>query len=687
MPADVRAVRAGENTPFTRTNLTKKEFSLLNLGADIPFLLQSTPSVVAHSDAGNGIGYTGIRIRGTDATRINITLNGVPFNDAESQGTFFVNLPDFLSSTGSIQVQRGVGTSTNGVGAFGASINLSSYDPQPEKYLELNNSYGSYQSRKNTLKAGTGNINGFSTDVRLSAIQSDGFIDRASSDLRSFYVSSGFQQKNTQVRLTLFSGKEKTYQAWYGISEADLKSGNRTINYAGTAQPLTPYENETDNYTQTNYQLFAEQRLSAKWQLNTTLFLTRGKGYYEQYRANEKYERYQLSAPVVNGITQFRADFIRQLWLDNYFYGQQFNLRYQHKKTDWMLGTHLSTYDGDHYGKLIWSTHGLSSPHEWYHNNGLKKDRSIFVKQQTKLAPYWFAFYDIQFRHVQYRVDGFRDNPTLAVNTRFAFLNPKAGITYRKNGWRSYLSYSKGSKEPNRDDFEAGVTQRPLPERLHDVEVGLEKQHTQYQWSITGYYMYYKNQLVLTGKINDVGAYTRSNVPRSYRTGIELQGQVRLLSWIQASANLTLSSNQVRDLEEFIDDYDQGIQVRTLYARSTLSFSPSCIGNGTLTISALKNTTISLYSRYVSRQYLDNTQQVNRSLDPFFVQDARLVYTRKGKKIKEWSINGTVNNLLNTAYEPNGYTFSYIASGQLTTENYYFPMAGINYMLGVNIRL
>jgi len=687
MPADVRAVRAGENTPFTRTNITKKEIAALNLGSDLPFVLQSTPSVVAHSDAGNGIGYTGLRIRGTDATRINITLNGVPFNDAESQGTFFVNLPDFLSSTSSIQIQRGVGTSTNGVGAFGASINLSTYDPQPEKYLEVNNSYGSFHSRKHTLKAGTGNRNGFSTDIRLSSIQSDGFIDRASSDLRSFYVSSCYQRKNTQVRLTIFSGKEKTYQAWYGISEADLKSGNRTVNYAGTAHPVTPYENETDNYTQTNYQLFAEHRLSKKWQLNTTLFLTRGKGYYEQYRANERYERYQLTAPVINGVTQLRADFIRQLWLDNYFYGQQLNLRYQHKKTDWMLGAHLSAYDGDHYGKLIWSTHGLSSPHQWYNNNGFKKDVSAYVKQQTQIAPYWFAFYDIQLRHVQYSVDGFRDNPNLAVNTRFTFLNPKAGITYRKNGWRSYVSYSKGSKEPNRDDFEAGAAQRPMPEQLHDVEVGLEKQRAHYQWSVTGYYMYYKNQLVLTGKINDVGAYTRSNVPQSFRTGVELQGQVRVFAWLQASANLTLSSNQVRDLEEFIDDYDQGTQIRKQYARSTLAFSPSCIGNGTLSVTPLKNTTLSLSSRYVSRQYLDNTQQLGRSLDPFFVQDARMVYTRKGKKIKEWSINGSVNNIFNTLYEPNGYTFSYIAGGQLTTENYYFPMAGINYMLGLNIRL
>ena len=686
-PADVRAVRAGENSPFTRTNLNKKEIKTLNLGADIPFLLQSTPSVVVHSDAGNGIGYTGIRIRGTDATRINITLNGVPFNDAESQGTFFVNLPDFLSSTSSIQIQRGVGTSTNGVGSFGASINFSTHDQQPEKYLELNNSIGSFNSRKHTLKAGTGNIKGFSTDIRLSSIQSDGFIDRAFSDLRSFFVSSSYQQKNTQLRLTIFSGKEQTYQAWYGISAADLTSGNRTVNYAGTAHPIAPYENETDNYHQTNYQLFAEQRLSKKWQLSSTLFLTRGKGYYEQYRANEKYERYQLPAPVINGIAQPRADFIRQLWLDNYFYGHQLNLRYQHDKTEWLLGTHLSGYDGDHYGKLIWASYGLPSNRYWYDNNAFKKDRALYVKQQTAVASNWYAFYDIQVRQVQYTVDGFRDNPSLSVDSRFTFINPKIGITYRKNGWRSYLSYSKASKEPNRDDFEAGITQRPVAEQLHDLEAGIEKQGQSYKWSVTGYYMYYKDQLVLTGKINDVGAYTRTNVPVSFRTGVELQGQWQLLPWLQATANLSLSSNQVRQLEEYVDNYDLGTQVRTIYPRSTLAFSPSCIGNGSLTILPKKNLQLSLSSRYVSRQYLDNTENLSRSLDPFFVQDTRITYTKKGKNNKEWSINVYINNLFDTQYEPNGYTFSYISGGQLTTENYYFPMAGINFMLGINIRL
>jgi iron complex outermembrane recepter protein len=686
-PADVRAVRAGENSPFTRTNLNKKEIRALNQGADIPFLLQSTASVVAHSDAGNGIGYTGIRIRGTDATRINITLNGVPFNDAESQGTFFVNLPDFLSSTNSIQIQRGVGTSTNGAGAFGASINMSTHACEPEKYLEFNNSYGSFNSRKHTLMAGTGDYKGFNTDIRLSSIQSDGFIDRAFSDLRSFYVSSGYQKKNTKLRLTIFSGKEQTYQAWYGISETDLRSGNRTVNYAGTSHPDAPYENETDNYTQTHYQFLVEERLSEKWQLSSTLFLTRGKGYYEQYRSNEKYERYGLSAPVINGTPQPRADFIRQLWLDNYFYGQQLNLRYQHKKTEWMLGTHLSNYEGDHYGKLIWATHGLPSNHRWYDNTATKKDRALYVKQQTEIATNWFAFYDIQFRHVRYWVDGFRDHPGLSVNTRFNFLNPKLGITYRKGGWRSYLSYSQGNKEPNRDDFEAGATQQPRPEQLHDLELGVGKQTSTWQWNITGYYMYYKNQLVLTGKINDVGAYTRSNVAVSYRTGIELEGQVQLLSWLQASGNLSFSRNQVKNMEEFIDDYDQGIQVRKVYPRSTLAFSPSCIGNGSLRLTPFKNSSLTLNSRYVSRQYLDNTATPTKSLDPFFVQDLRYSYTHKGKTIKEWSIHATINNLFNTAYEPNGYTFSYITGGQLTTENFYFPMAGINYMLGANIRL
>lgn len=687
MPADIRAVRAGENTPFTRTNISKKEIKALNLGADIPFALQSTPSVVVHSDAGNGIGYTGIRIRGTDATRINITLNGVPFNDAESQGTFFVNLPDFLSSVNSIQVQRGVGTSTNGVGAFGASINFSTYEPPSEKYLEISNSYGSFDSRKHTLKAGTGNLKGFSTDIRLSSIKSDGFIDRAFSDLNSFYAAGNYEKNKTQVRLTVFSGKEKTYQAWYGISEADLTNGDRTVNYAGTARPGSPYENETDNYHQTHYQFFVEQRLSAKWQVSTTLFLTRGKGYYEQYRANEKYERYGLAAPVIGGVVQTRSDFVRQLWLDNYFYGQQLNLRYRSKKTEWILGSHMSDYDGDHYGKLVWAKNGLPAHPVWYYHNAFKKDRAVYVKQETEIVPNWYAFYDIQFRHVRYTIDGFRDNPDLRVDTRFNFLNPKTGITYRNKGWRSYLSYSRANKEPNRDDFEAGATQRPVAEQLHDVELGIEKQTNRYQWGITGYYMYYKNQLVLTGKINDVGAYTRSNVPISFRAGIEFQGQASLLSWLQVSGNLTLSSNRVKNLEEFIDDYDQGTQVRNRYPASTLAFSPACTGNGVLTLTPIRHFNFLLSGRYVSRQFLDNTANPARSLDPFFVQDLRLIYTRKGKKIKEWSVNGCINNLLDARYEPNGYTFSYISGGQLSTENYYFPMAGINYMLGLTVRL
>lgn len=378
-PAIVRAVRAGENTPFTKTNLTKKEIAQLNSGVDIPFLLNQTPSVVANSDAGNGIGYTGIRIRGTDATRINVTLNGIPFNDAESQGTFFVNLPDFSSSATSIQIQRGVGTSSNGTGSFGASINFSTNDMKPASYTEVSNSVGSFGTRKHTLKYGSGLINGFSTDIRLSSIKSDGYIDRASSDLRSFYVSTAYTKDSTTLRLNVFSGKEKTYQAWYGISQADLEAGNRTINYAGTERPGEPYDNETDNYQQTHYQLLFEKPLKKNIQFNTALFLTRGKGYYEQYKADELYSKYGLTAPA--GTTN--ADFIRQLWLDNYFFGNNFSLEQKKEKSSFTLGGSITRYNGDHYGKVIWSSGQLPGPHKWYDLTAVKKEQSLYFKQQT----------------------------------------------------------------------------------------------------------------------------------------------------------------------------------------------------------------------------------------------------------------------------------------------------------------
>jgi iron complex outermembrane recepter protein len=686
-PVEVKALRAGENTPFAKTNLSKSDISKLNQGQDIPFLLNQTPSVVINSDAGNGVGYTGIRIRGTDATRINVTLNGIPYNDAESQGTFFVDLPDFSSSVGSIQIQRGIGTSSNGAGAFGGSINFSTNEVNKEAYGEFNNGFGSFNTWKNTIKAGSGLLSDhFTADLRLSRISSDGYIDRAKTNLGSFYFSTAYLADKTSLRLNIFSGKEKTYQAWYGISESDLKSGKRTINYAGTEKPGAPYDNETDNYWQDHYQLFFDHKFTGRITFNTAFFLIRGKGYYEQYKANEAYSKYGLS-------NAGNSDFIRQLWLDNDFYGNVFSLQYKDKKTQAILGGGYNRYDGNHFGDLIWASNGLPAPtHRWYDLDALKTDFNIYLKEQTKFAGNWYYFYDLQYRHVKYNIDGFRDNPSLIIRSNYVFFNPKAGISYNKNNWKGYLSYSIANKEPNRDDFEAGKNQQPKRERLNDVELGIERTNKLTNWSATLYYMNYKDQLVLTGRINDVGAYTRTNIPKSYRLGIELQGGGTINSWINLSANLALSKNKVLDFREYIDDYDLGGQKLNQYNTTDIAFSPNIVGGATINFLPCKNFELSLLSKYVSKQYLDNTETEGRKLNSFYTQDIRAVYTIKAipmgiGRMKELNITGLVNNVFNKKYEPNGYTYSYIYGGETVTENYYFPMTGVNFIIGVNVKL
>ncbi|HEX7844696.1 MAG TPA: TonB-dependent receptor, partial [Chitinophagaceae bacterium] len=479
-PVEVKAIRAGENAPFTKTNLGKKEIAKFNLGQDIPFLLNQTPSVVINSDAGNGIGYTGIRIRGTDATRINMTINGIPYNDAESQGLFFVNLPDFASSVNSIQVQRGVGTSSNGAGAFGATMNFSTNEVNKTAYAEINNSYGSFNTWKNTVKAGSGLLNDrFTVDLRLSNITSDGFIDRASTDLKSFYFSTAFLGKNNSLRFNIISGKEKTYQAWNGISEADLLAGNRTVNYAGTEKPGDPYDNEVDNYKQDHYQLFFQQLINPRLSFNTAFFLTKGKGYYEQYKADEEYAKYGLP-------NTGNSDFVRQLWLDNDFYGNIFSLQHKTDKAQTTLGGAVTVYKGNHIGKIIWASNGMPTPtHRWYDHNATKKDLNVYLKEQYQLNDRWSLFGDVQYRHVSYDIDGFRDNPSVVVNNDFNFFNPKAGVSYNRNGWKGYFSYGMANKEPNRDDFEAGATQQPKPEKLHDFEASIERSNSSCNWSAT----------------------------------------------------------------------------------------------------------------------------------------------------------------------------------------------------------
>lgn len=686
-PVELTAIRAGENSPFTKTNLYKKELEKMNLGADLPFLLNQTPSVVIHSDAGNGVGYTGIRIRGTDASRINITLNGIPFNDAESQGTFFVDLPDFSSSVSSIQIQRGVGTSSNGTGAFGGSINISTNQAITQPYAELNNSAGSFNTWKNTLKAGSGLLGRhFTTDLRLSRIRSDGYIDRASSDLKSMYFSTAYLGKRASLRLNIFMGKEKTYQAWYGVSEADLKT-HRTINYAGTEKPGEPYDNETDNYNQNHYQLFFNQQLTPRIKLNTALFYVKGKGYYEQYKANQSYEKYGLPKPVIGNQTISKTDLVRQLWLDNDFYGTIFSMHYQDSVSRFTLGGGWNRYLGNHHGDVVWAQYGFTPPGRWYDLDAFKNDFSFFFKQQTKISRLLSLFYDLQYRGVNYTINGFRKTPGLIVHNRYHFFNPKAGISLANKTWSGYFSWSKGQKEPNREDFETGQNQMPKPEKLNDFEIGFEKKESKYSFGITGYYMLYKDQLVLTGKINDVGAYTRTNIPRSYRTGIELTAATQISRWINASGNLTLSRNKVLDFTEYVDDYDNGGQKTITYNKTDIAFSPALTGGAVINFLPEKNTEFSLMGKYVSKQYLDNTQNENRMLHAYYTQDARFIYKFSKNRIREIMFILQVNNIFNKLYEPNGYSFSYFAGGQLVTENYYYPMAGRNFMAGINFRL
>jgi len=687
-PVEIKATRVDDKAPFAKSNLSKKDIEKNNLGQDLPFLLNQTPSVVVNSDAGNGVGYTGIRIRGTDGTRINVTLNGIPYNDAESQGSFFVDLPDFASSLNSIQIQRGVGTSTNGSGAFGASINLSTNEFNEQAYGEFNNSYGSFNTWKNTVKAGSGLINNhFTVDARLSRITSDGFIDRASSNLQSFYLSGAYINAKSSIRFNVISGKEKTYQAWNGILQSDLDVLGRTYNSAGTEKPGEPYDNETDNYQQDHYQLFFNHEFNEYLTLNTAFFLTRGRGYYEQYKADEKFADYGLPNFSTGTGTIEETDLVRQLWLDNYFYGNLLSLHYKKGNTQLTFGGAGNRFDNSHYGKIIWAELSIPKDYKWYDLDALKTDINVYGKWQQKLSQKLEAFADLQFRTVEYNIYGFRDNPSLTVKNNYNFLNPKAGIRYSNKSWTGYISFAIANKEPNRDDFEASPTQQPTYETLQDLELGIEKKSTNYSWSANFYYMSYKNQLVLTGKINDVGAYTRTNIPKSYRLGVEFQGGLKITDWININANLTLSENKVLDFKEFVDDYDNNDQKTFTYSKTNIVLSPDVVGSASLNIIPFTNANISLMGKYVSRQYLDNTSNKNRSLADYYVQDLRLDYVLKNKFFKETRFIFQLNNLLDRQYEPNGYTFSYIYGGEMSTENYVFPMAGINFMAGINVRL
>lgn len=685
-PIEIRAVRAEKNYPFTQNLITKRNIEKNNLGQDIPFLLNQIPGAVVNSDAGNGVGYTGIRIRGSDASRINFTLNGIAYNDAESQGVFLVNLPDILSSTNSIQVQRGVGTSANGTGAFGATINLMTNEVQEKAYASLSNSIGSFNTLKSTIRTGTGLINGrYTVDARLSNITSDGYMDRSSSKLQSFYISAASIKEKSSLRLNVFSGREKTEQAWYGVSEEQLLT-NRKFNSAGSEKPGDPYENETDNYTQTHYQLFYNKKINSQWDFNAAVFATTGNGYYEQYKANQNLIDYGFLPSPIGGNPRPEADLIRQLWLDNVYTGTNFSFQKKYKNNEIILGGGASNYDGNHFGKVIWSQAAIDKDYKWYDLDAQKKEQHLFGKWLRKINDF-HVFGDLQIRNVNYDIEGFRNNPGLAIKQNWLFFNPKAGIRYSKNNNSFFASIAIANKEPNRDDFEAGIKEIPKHETLNDLEIGFERNTPKIRLALTTYYMHYRNQLVLTGKINDVGAYTRLNIPVSYRAGLEIESNFIINKKLQFLNNITLSSNKVKNFTEYYDDYDAGGQKTNFYSSSTIAFSPAIVENATLSYKPFEQTEIRLNNKYASRQFLDNTSRKDRSLSAFFVQDLLVNYSIKIKSISSIELLFQINNLWNKLYAPNGYTFSYLFNNQVSINNYYYPMAERNLMIGLNINL
>ncbi len=724
-PVEVRALRAGSNSPFAKTEITAKDISKLNQGQDIPYLLQYTPSAVVTSDAGNGVGYTGLRIRGTDVARTNVTLNGIPMNDAESQGTFFVNFADLASSTSSIQLQRGVGTSTNGPGAFGATMSISNLQQMDVAGAEIDNSYGSFNTHKHTIKAGTGLLkSGLQFDVRLSKINSDGFIDRSASDMRALQFIAGWKAgNNTNLRFMMMTGNEKTAQAWNGTPEAKLKGDNAALlnhynnnvgvlyfTQADSVNLFTSdarkynyftYKDQTDNYQQDYYQLFADHKFSKYMTGNVGLFLTRGRGYYNEYKVGESFSDYGLSDYVSPSGTDTitSTDLTRQLWLDNYYYGGIFSLMYEKNKTQVALGGGYTQYDGDHYGYVKWAQTGIPVDHRWYLLDSRKSDLNIYAKVQQTVGENLILFGDVQYRNVEYVMNGFRKNPTLKPTASFGFFNPKAGITYLLRNTniqkqRIYASVAVANKEPNRDDFEASPVTQPKAENLIDIEAGYEINKRNWSLGINGYYMMYRDQLVMTGKINDVGAYTRINVPESYRRGIELQAAYMPAYWLRINANATFSQNKINNFVEYMDNYDDpdGNQATVNHGSTDIAFSPNAIAAGGLTFMPFRNlpnkqnVELSIMGKYVGQQYLDNTSNKTRSIDAYSLCDVRIRYSIQARPFKELSLTLALNNILNKQYEANGYTYSYIYGGSTITENFYFPQAGFNWLAGLNLK-
>ena len=700
----VRASRPEPKTPLTYSVVEASELRKNSSGADLPYLLQQTPSLVVSSDAGTGIGYTSMRIRGTDLTRINVTMNGVPVNDPESHGVFFVNLPDFAASVDNIHIQRGVGTSANGAAAFGASLNIKTDSPSDHAFAQMESQAGSYNTFRNSLSFSTGRSpKGFVLDGRLSRITSDGYIDRGWSDLKSYYLSGSWAGKNTLVKLIATSGKEKTYQAWYGVPKDSLKTATgRRYNPSGeiinaNGELVGYYENQTDNYQQDYYQLHLAHEFSAHTSLSGAAFLTKGRGYYESWKNQQKFNDYGLPDLIIGDETITRTDLIQQKWLDNDFYG--FNLAFRHEKgrLNTTLGTGWNQYEGDHFGYITWAQFASESFNDtpWYTNTGLKTDFNVYLKSLYAPSGSASVFIDLQYRFIDYKINGIHDDlRDISQQHQFNFFNPKAGVFFtidQRN--KAYASVAVSHREPNRSVYrDADLGQQITHEQLINLEAGYGFQTSKLRLNTNVYYMHYNNQLVLTGKINNVGAAILTNVPRSYRLGIESSINYSFNHLLSLGAHLSVSDNKILSYTHYVDNWNywddpenQPYQYATELGTTNISFSPAVVGGFSIGLLPFKGFAIDLTGSYVSRQYLDNTSNTARSLDPYFVANANMRYQIPQQLFKKLELKLQLNNLSSNWYETNGWVYQYVYNGEENTLDGYFPQALLHGIFGVSV--
>lgn len=679
----VKSVRVAADSPITHSNVSKEELQERNLGQDIPILLNFQPSVVTTSDAGAGIGYTGIRIRGVDAQSTNITINGIPYNDQESLGTFWVNLPDFTSSVENLQIQRGVGTSTNGSGAFGASVNILTDAVSNNAYGEISNAFGSYNSRKHNVKFSTGKLNDhFEFSGRLSQIKSDGYVDRAFSDLKSYFLQGAYVGETTLIKAITFGGYERTYQSWFGLTKEQLEEDRRQNPYE--------YDNEIDNYKQDHYQLHWNEKWSKNWSSNLGLNYTYGRGYFEQYREEDDVSTYNgIVAPSTEGGST--TDLIRRRWLDNDFFVINAMANYSKGKTDLKFGASVSDYDGDHYGEVIWArtfSEEGSIRDKYYEGNGRKKEFSVFAKSTYKLNNNLSLFGDLQLRNVSYKTSGLTsDLVNMKIDENYNFFNPKAGVSFQLNEKNNfYFSYARGNREPSRSDFENNPDIKP--EELNDFELGWRLRKSTFNLTANMYYMHYNEQLVMTGAIDDVGAPIRDNSGESYRLGLELAADITVLkNTLFFQPNLTLSSNKNK---EVFYVYDGEL---TNFGKTDLAFSPSVVAASKLVYKPLDNLSIALLEKYVGEQYMGNIDSKSSKLDAYYVTDLNLNYELKLNSVfKSVVFTALVNNLFNSEYVSNGYWYTYDDTwsdpNSVTTieGSGYYPQATRNFLVGATFK-